>query len=157
EQGVEDEVLLARVLALAPGSPGQALELADPALWEFRRTLLHGVAALPSDTVDLAANWLAFVESAGKEPAAQRGRASVCMRLLLEFFDDAVRLSLGAEPRSGDADDRQVLQALVTRTTPERLMEALERTIDADRQIQRRVQLLLIVEALLDALSQKLG
>jgi DNA polymerase-3 subunit delta' len=157
EQGVEDESLLARVLALAPGSPGQAKELADPALWEFRRTLLHGVAALPCDSVDLAAKWLAFVEGAGKEPAALRGRASACMRLLLEFFDDALRLSLGAEPRSGDADDRQVLQALATRTTPERLMEALERTIDADRQIQRRVQLLLIVEALLDALSQKLG
>jgi hypothetical protein len=37
------------------------------------------------------------------------------------------------------------------------LLEALERCLEADRQIDRRVQLVLILEALMNALGQKLS
>src|SRR5207245_1529352 len=50
-QGVEDESLLRRIVPLSGGSPGQALALADPALWEFRRSLLEALAQPRWDSV----------------------------------------------------------------------------------------------------------
>src|SRR5262249_38052799 len=44
EKGV-DESLRANLVRLSDGSPGQALALADPALWKFRETLLRAFAA----------------------------------------------------------------------------------------------------------------
>src|SRR5262249_2864594 len=39
--GVEDAALAERLVRLSGGSPGQALALADPELWAFRRKLLE--------------------------------------------------------------------------------------------------------------------
>src|SRR5262249_2850158 len=85
-----DEALLGRLARLSAGSPGQALALADPALWEFRRVLLEGLALPQPDTVELAKKWSEFVEEAGKESAAQRRRAALVLRLLIEFLNDAL-------------------------------------------------------------------
>src|SRR5262249_19657853 len=79
-QGIEDESLLRRLVPLSEGSPGQALALADLALWEFRRSLLQGLAQPQFDTVALARSWVQFVEEAGKEAAAQRRRATLVLR-----------------------------------------------------------------------------
>ena len=43
--GVDDPTLRERSIQLGEGSPGQALALADPALWEFRRALLASIDA----------------------------------------------------------------------------------------------------------------
>src|SRR4029079_11012100 len=45
--GVEDPAALERLSRLGGGSPGQALRLADPELWEFRRAFLDGLAHAP--------------------------------------------------------------------------------------------------------------
>jgi hypothetical protein len=97
-----------------------------------------------------------FVEEAGKEAAGQRRRAALTLRLLTEFFKDALRLSLEGTPQLAEPDDLRLLQELVKRTDPDRLLALLERCLEADVQIDRRVQLVLIVEGLLDALGQRL-
>jgi hypothetical protein len=51
---------------------------------------------------------------------------------------------------SGDLRD---LQELATRTGTEKLLDWLDRAMEADRQIDRRVQLVLVLEALADALG----
>ena len=89
--------------------------------------------------------------------ALQRDRASLCLRLILAFFDDALRLRLGGTPRLTDAEDRRALEAVARRAEPDRLLELLDRCLEADAQIDRRVQLVLILEALVDALGQKLS
>jgi hypothetical protein len=48
------------------------------------------------------------------------------------------------------------VETLAGRAGPDRLLEVLERCLEADRQIDRRVQLVLILEGLVDALGQKL-
>jgi DNA polymerase-3 subunit delta' len=154
EQGQEDPELIERLVRLSGGSLGQAVALAEPALWEFRRTLVAGLTAAQPDTVGLAQQWARFVEEAGKDSSLQRRRAALVVRLLIDFFSNALALSVGGTPRAAEASDLPALQELVKRCGPERLLSLLERCLEGDHQIDRRVQLVLILEALLDALGR---
>jgi DNA polymerase-3 subunit delta' len=151
--GVEDGALIKQLVGLSGGSPGQARALADPALWTFRRTLLQGLTRPQPDTVSLAQQWARFVEEAGKEGAAQRRRAALVLALLIDFLNNALRVSVGGAARLAEPEDLRMLQELAERAGPERLMELLERCLQGDAHIDRRVQLVLIMESLLDALG----
>ncbi len=152
---VEDPTLRARLARLSGGSPGMARALADPALWEFRRELLAGLVKSPIPTVELSQQWMDFVEEVGKDSATQRRRAQLVVRLLVDFLDDALTVSTNGTPRRTEANEYAGLETLALRAGPDRLLEALERCLEADRHIDRRVQLVLILEALMDALGQK--
>jgi DNA polymerase-3 subunit delta' len=155
-EGVADEKLLPRLARLSGGSPGQARALADPDLWAFRQTFLASLAQRHPESVALAKSLTEFVEEAGKESGAQRRRAGLVLRLLIEFLDDALRLGLGGTPRLAEPEDTPLLQMLADRLDPERLLEVLDRCLEGDMHIDRRVQLVMALEALLDALGQKL-
>jgi DNA polymerase-3 subunit delta' len=142
EQGVEDAELRSRLVRLSAGSPGLARELADPELWQFRRRLLDALLKTPFDSVHLSRAWVEF-------------RARLVLRLLIDFLDDALALSTGAAPRRTEADDRPGLEKLAA-VGPDVLLALLERCLEADYQIDRRVQLVLLLEALTDALAQRL-
>lgn len=155
-QGIDDSALRGRLVRLSAGSPGMAKELADPALWDFRRELLAGLTKTPITSVDLSRQWMDFVEEAGKESASQRRRAQLVLRLIIEFLDDALTVAMNGTPRRTEAEERSGLETLAQRAGADHLLEALERCLEADRQIDRRVQLVLTLEGLMDALTQKL-
>jgi DNA polymerase-3 subunit delta' len=157
EQTLIPPELLPRLARLSDGSPGLALKLADPALWEFRQTFLLELTRMPLDNVALSQGLVEFVESAGKESAALRGRARLVLRLLIDFLGDALALSQQGSARRTEADDRPLLDALAGRAGLEALLGMLERCLEADRQIERRLQLVLVLEGLMDALAQKLA
>jgi DNA polymerase-3 subunit delta' len=153
-----DPSLLGKVVKMCGGSPGRAEALADPALWQFRRRLLDALFGdSRPNTVQLGKEWMEFNEEAGKESASQRRRAGLVVQLLLEFLSDALAVRLGATPRSAEPDDHRLLTQLAQRLGPDQLMLLLERCLEADRQIDRYVQLVLAVEALMDALGQELA
>jgi DNA polymerase-3 subunit delta' len=145
-----------QLVQLSDGSPGQALALSDEELWKFRKTLLQALAAPQFDSVRLAAAWHEFVEQAGKESALQRGRAALALRMFIELLDDAMRLSLGRQARVTAASELRILENLAAHVRIEQLAAMLERCLDGDTHIDRRVQLMLLLEALTDALEQKL-
>jgi DNA polymerase-3 subunit delta' len=153
-QGQEDPDQLGRLARLSNGSPGEALALADPELWEFRKKLLEGLTRPRIDSVALARAWWEFVEEAGKEGPVQRRRAALVLRLLIEFFNDALRCAIGAPPRSADPGDLRYLRELGERVDSEQMLRLLERCLEADQHMDRRVQLVLILEALVDAVGQ---
>jgi DNA polymerase-3 subunit delta' len=155
-QGVEDQALVERLARLSNGSLGQAQALADPALWEFRRRLLEGLSRPQPDSVTLAREWMQFIEEAGKEAAVHRRRAALILRLLIEFLQDALRLRLGGTPILAEPEDLRLLRELANRADPDKLLELLDRCLEGDAHIDRRVQLVLVLEGLLDALGQKL-
>jgi DNA polymerase-3 subunit delta' len=155
-QELPDAQMIERLARLSGGSPGQALALADPALWQFRRKLLDGLTRPQPDSVALGKALTQFVEEAGKDAAAQRRRASLVLRLLIEFLNDVLHVRVGGTPRLGEGEDQRSLQALADRLEPERLLEALERCLEGDAHVDRRVQLVLALEALLEALGQQL-
>src|SRR5205085_12423946 len=151
-QGIEPE-RAARVARLSGGSLGMARDLADEQLWTFRKEFVAALAVPRPDTVALAKKLTGFVEEAGKESAAQRQRATLVLTLLIEFLEAALRLSAGSEANDGDADDGRALQSLVERLGAEGLLRLLDRCLDADMHIDRKVQLVLALEALADAFA----
>ena len=153
--GVEPKQL-DRLVRLGAGSPGLALALADEALWAFRDRLLKGLSARPVDPVALSKAWMEHVEEAGKDSAAQRKRAGLVVRLLIDFFDDLLAVASGGEARRTGPEDTARVRELAGRLETEQALAVLERCLEADLQIGRRVQLVLVLEALLDALAQRL-
>jgi len=155
-QGIDDEALLDRVVRLSGGSPGDAQALADPALWEFRRTLLNGLTRPRPDTVALAQEWTRFVEEAGKEGPVRRRRATQILRLLMEFLREALRFSVGGTPDLVDPEDLGFLKELGQRVDPDQLVDLLQLCLEGDFQIDHMAQIVLVLEALLDAFGQTL-
>jgi len=155
--GVDDPTLVPRLARLSGGSPGQARALADPALWDFRRAVLQQLTASQIDSVGLAKAWSQFVEEAGKETAAQRQRATLVLRLLIDFFDDVLRVQLGGTPRLAEPDELRILETLAQRVDVEKTLTVLERCLQADLQNDRRAQLVLILEALTDEVGEALS
>ncbi len=158
-EGVESEKLLARAVRLAGGSVGQALALADAELWDARAALLAGLLRRPVDTPEVAKAWAAFNEGAGKELAGQRRRASLLIGLLTDVLADALAVGQGGTARRTGPEDEQAVREIASRFAPgsEQIMECVERCLEADAQVGRFVQLVLVQEALIDALAQRLA
>jgi len=155
-RGVDDPALIRRAVKQGSGSPGQALALADPELWQFRQVLVQALGQQRFASVELAGQWLEFIEKAGKESALQRRRAALSVRLLVDLLADALRLSVGVPARAAEADETAALQRLAGRLGPDVLPDLIQRCLDADLQVGRYVQLVLIIESLTDALGQHL-
>jgi DNA polymerase-3 subunit delta' len=151
-RGIGEEVLMRRLAHLSGGSPGQALALADPALWEFRGRLLQGLVQPGCDTVALAQSWIRFVEEAGKEATVQRRRATLVLRFLIQFLTAALAFAVGGTSSVAEPEDLRMIEQLVGRANAHQIMEMLERCLESDLQIERRAQLVLVLEALVDAL-----
>jgi DNA polymerase-3 subunit delta' len=101
----------------------------------------------------LAAKFDEFVEEAGKESAPKRDRASLVIRLIADILQTALRQSLGAEVKELDATEAEKLRPLSGRP-PELLADMLEACTEADRHVERRVQLVLLIEQLADRLCR---
>jgi DNA polymerase III subunit delta' len=150
QHGLQDPAQIAGLARLSGGSPGQALALADAELWQFRRTLLDGLAQPQPDVIGLGKAWTEFVEEAGKETAAHRRRAALVLRLLLEFLNDALVVALGKAPKI--PADMPLLQIFAKRFDPDRLMAMIDRCLETEFQLDRYVPVPLILEGLVDAL-----
>ena len=108
-----------------------------------------GPGRAAADLIGLAKAWTQFAEEAGKEAPAQRRRAGLMLRLVQAFLADALALSLGGQPRLDDAADRTLLLQLCARASPEKILLLLERTLETEKQLDRYVQVSLVLEALL--------
>lgn len=146
--GEMDPAEAARLARMSGGSPGLARDLADPKLWAFRTRVLEELARSKPNSPKLFREWQSLIEDVGKDAGAQRRRASLVLRLLIEGFRDALRVATNRSQVevAGEASK------LADRFGEAGLLHRLERCLDADFQIDRRVQLVLVMEALLDAL-----
>ena len=158
-QGINDPALLARLVRLSGGSPGQALALADESIWEFRREVLEALAQPKVKSVALGASFVKFAETAGKEAAQQRRRASLAIRLLIEALTDVLRLQAGAPARSAESAESAELAwlaSLAQRVDADKIAAMLERCLETETYLGRYVQLSLVLEGLMDSLGQLL-
>lgn len=153
ERGVSDEARLDRLVRVAGGSVGQALALDDESLWAFRKALLSALAAPTRDGFALATAWNHDVEDAGKEAGLRRRRASLVLKLLIGLLQDAHRLATGVSPLVADSTDATALKSLVQCLGTERLLQYIDRATEADLQVDRKVQLELVIEAFADSLA----
>jgi DNA polymerase-3 subunit delta' len=146
-----DPSLLTRLSRLGEGSPGLARELAEPALWTFRRQLFESVTRQNPDSPGLATRLSELIQEEAKDSGAQRRRAALIIRLLVDGFRRALARSLGG-PAANDLADGPVLEQLAQKIGPDGLIQRLERCLDAYSQIDRKVQIVLALEGLVDAI-----
>lgn len=98
---VADRDFALRVAAMSEGSVERAMQLADPAVSDFRIQLTAALGALRVDGVRLARAIQAFVDEAGKEPAQKRERLKCVISFAVEYYrlrlrDKSVRNSNAA-------------------------------------------------------------
>ena len=143
-----------RVAAHCEGSLQRAMELIDPELWSFRRTLFERLAEPPLDSVRLSRAVLAFVDEAGKQPAARRGRLRQVIGFATEFYRQLLRVESGA----GAPDDSE-LRKFIGRTgehasgCDEATAKRLERCLEAAGQVNRNANQTTLIETWLDDLA----
>jgi DNA polymerase-3 subunit delta' len=154
EQGVEDPARLDRLVRLGGGSAARALALNDDEFWAVRQRLIDGLTVPRPNFAALAETWQHFYEEAGKETSAQRLRVSLVIRFLVEALQHALRLSLGADAPGLDPAEADRLRAFAERLGPDRLLELIDRCVEADYHVERRVQLILVVEAVLEQFTR---
>ena len=145
---------LDRLVRVAGGSMGQALALDDETLWQFRKTLLDALGATTLDAFGLATAWGHYVEEAGKEAGVRRRRASLVLKLLVGLLQDAQRVLHSVPPLVADPAEAAALEKVARRIGPDKLMAWIDRAADADVQVDRKVQLELVIEAFADALAR---
>jgi DNA polymerase-3 subunit delta' len=150
EKGVSDPKLRSRLVTLSRGSVARALALNSEEVWKFREDLLAGMTAERPDFTKLAKLCLEFVEGAGKESLGQRHRASVAVGFLIDCLRQALRLLVEASVTGIEPEESRKLQNFAMRIGPDRVIELIEKCVEADYRIERRVQLILVIESLLE-------
>jgi DNA polymerase-3 subunit delta' len=144
-----DADAVARLARLGDGSAGQSRELAGPEPWTLRGDLLTEFSRPKGAGPSIAKALWQWIEAAGKDSGAQRRRASAFIRLLADGLRRALELNLG-ETSTVAPDDAAVRAA--AGLAPNDLLCRLDRCLEADMQIDRRVQLVLVIEGLVDGL-----
>jgi DNA polymerase-3 subunit delta' len=151
---VSDISEASRLARYAEGSLQRAVELADPDLWNFRRTLFERLSASILESVSLAQSVSAFVEEAGKEAPPRRARLRQIVGFAADFYRHLVHATSGS-PLPDDADLRRFLEQARGRWRggPTAAATCLDRCLDAASQIDRNANQTTLIEAWLDDLS----
>lgn len=152
--GIGDRAKRERLARLGAGSASRALALDDESIWQVRQKLIDGLTAPRPSFLPLAETWAKFHEDAGKDSAAQRMRASLVLKFLIEAVERALKLSLGASVAGLDAAEQARLTAFANRVGTNGLLELLDRCVEADSHVERRVQLILVVESVIEKFTR---
>jgi DNA polymerase-3 subunit delta' len=150
--GIDDALQRKVIVRLAAGSPGLAIALSDPAVWPIRRQTIDTLASAKPDGPALAKAWQTSIEAVGKEAALQRPRALHLIRLALDVLRLALDGALGRPLPPDNPIEADLIQKVAAKYGQDGLIDRIERMIDAEMHIDRRVQLILAVEAAVDAL-----
>jgi DNA polymerase-3 subunit delta' len=150
DYGVTDRTKAERLIRLAGGSAGQALALNDDAVWELRAAFVDALGTARIASGPLVEKWSQFVENAGKESAAQRTRASVVLRLLTDLLATALHLATGCAVADVDSPEAEKLRRYADRVGVDGLADVLEKCVEADYYVDRRVQLALVTELVVE-------
>lgn len=151
---VEEPAEAARLAKLGEGSVTRALDLADPALGQFRASFLQALAARPLRNVTLAKQVADFVDAAGKEASLRRQRLRWLMGLAAEFYRELARGLSGSEP-GGDAMLQQAARLAIAKPgwDLDSVLRAADFALDAPGYVDRNANQALVIDAWLEQLS----
>ena len=151
ENGVDDSNQIEKLVRLGGGSAGRALALNDDEFWKVRQTLLDGLTSSRPDFGSLVKTWEEYYKAGGTETREHRLRVSLVLGFLNEALRQSLRLSQGATLGGLDAADQAKLRSFATRLGPDRLLQLIDKCVEADYFVERRVQIILIVESVVEA------
>jgi DNA polymerase-3 subunit delta' len=153
-QIVSDASEAKRLAAYSGGSMARASELADPALWEFRRDMLKQLGQATLSSVALAQGTITFVDEAGKDAPPRRARLRLAIGFAADFFRQLVRRISGLEPE-GDAELIAAVEAAARHAAWdfESASDAVERCLQAASEVDRNANQHTLIEAWLDEIA----
>ena len=150
---INDPAEADRLAAFSEGSLERALELADEALWTFRKQLLGALARPRFDSVGIAKPILTFIDEAGKDAAPRRRRTKQVIGIAAEFYRQLLRGASGLSLQGDDELNHAVTAALKPDAIdPERIARRAERCLDAIEHVDRNANQATLVEGWLDDL-----
>ena len=150
------EELIPQIAAHSNGSIQEALALADPAFWEFRKRFLQILSEGIRERNSIVSEIEHYIESAGKVPALRRARLRVMLETAADLFRRlSFRLS-GSYPAEGAAAEywHDLLETAV-QTWPldaEGAANAALKTADYLELVQRNVHQPTLLDAWIDEL-----
>jgi DNA polymerase III subunit delta' len=137
------------IVALSAGRVGRAVALADETVWSCREKCINLLSSAKPSALELAQLLIATVEDAGKESPVQRERANLLVQLIGEVLRDALRAKHGAFSSTAVYSKAD---AMARRWSEDVFCDAMESTVEAERLIQRRVPVPIVLEQLADRL-----
>jgi DNA polymerase-3 subunit delta' len=142
-----------RLAAYSAGSLTRAIELADPALWEFRRDVLMQLGQATLSSAALAQGTIKFVDEAGKDAPPRRARLRLAIGFSTDFFRQLVRRLSGLQPQ-GDAVLIKAVESAASHGAwdLESASDAVERCLEAAAEVDRNANQHTLIEAWLDEL-----
>jgi DNA polymerase-3 subunit delta' len=126
----------------AEGSLARARLLLDPDVTAFCGRLVELLARRPLPGVEISRDATAFVEAAGKEAPPRRARLKIVLDAALDVFRGAIR---GDTAATADAAQRRAVAAWAV--DPDAATAAVEVTLDAATDIDRFVNLNVLIDA----------
>jgi DNA polymerase-3 subunit delta' len=150
---VTDRSEAMELASLGEGGLARACELADAGFPEFRGTFLAALDGRPMDTLRLTRAASAYIEEAGKERAARRGRAAQVVQLAVEYFRARLRGSVGTQVGWGRPLDGQP-DSLGDSRPAEIEMASIDRSLDALNHIDRNANIAAAIECWMDDLAR---
>jgi DNA polymerase-3 subunit delta' len=154
EQGIDDRTRREQLARLAGGSVGRALALNDDDIWKIREQLVGGLLSDRPNFPRLAETWEKFYKEAGDDTASQRLRVSLVIAFLVDVLRQSLRLALDANTTGIDPAEEPRLRAFARRLGPDRLLELIDKCVEADSRVERRVQLILVIESVLEQFTK---
>ena len=143
-----------RLIRLAGGDLADARLLAQPATAAFRRELIDSLSQARFDSVGMGQKFAKFADEGSKESAIKRQRAALGLKFLIEFIRAALVAAEGAEPALADPQDAAAVRRLAERVSHDGLLRMLDRCLEADYQVVRRLHLELILLSVMDDLGE---
>jgi len=132
------------------GSLSKAAALVDPQLWEMQQALLPQLTPSRLDSVRLASELLAFVNQAGKEADARRGRLRAILQMVADHFRRVLRAAC-AVPDSKSLANSELLE--LGPTAQDCALAVLDRCLEAELQLDRNANQATLLECWLDDLA----
>ncbi len=151
EQQIATDPAQAEQLArVCDGSLSKAAELIDPELWDMQRSLLPQLTPARFDSVRLASELTAFVNQAGKEADARRGRIRLTIQMVANHFRHLLRASCSSQ--SADLPELHELQPQGA-AAQDLALAVLDRSLEAEVQLDRNANQATLIECWLDDLA----
>jgi DNA polymerase-3 subunit delta' len=142
---VSDRETARRVAELSEGSVERAMEMADPALWEFRLQLLAQLAS--SSAVRLARAVQAFVDEAGKETAKKRERLRTVLNIAISYYRERLGDATKNSVLVGPSDSRRI-------DSPDSVVAALDACLASLEHLDRNANLGMVIQHWSESLAQ---
>ena len=153
-KGVNDLIKARKLLQMAEGSPGRALELDDEQIWAMRTMILKSLCARPLNPIEHSRDWLQYFDKATSESAMLRQRLSLVFRLVIVFLSHALKMQLGYTCDQIEAEEERMLREFSQRHSAIKVLAWLERALEADTLNHRKIMVPLLVESFLDFLAR---